>query len=111
MSMLFVELWAERPAWRAMDADARAAFMAGVQAALAPVFEHGITLLAAADLAPEGPQGWRHIAVWRAEDAAGVAAFRAALQQADWYDRFDQTDLAGTETALENILASHVDAN
>ncbi len=108
MGALLIELWSERPAWQAMDRAAREAFMAKVDAELAPVRASGITLLAAADLVADAPQGSRHIAIWRAETEEDAAAFRAALARAGWYAMFDQTDLVGHETALAEILARHV---
>ncbi len=106
MSLIFVELWVERPAWRSLCAAERADFVMRAQAAVREAAGDAVTLLAAADLDP-GAQPYRHLAVWRAADATAVDAFRRALSSVGWYERFAQLDLAGPERSLLDILAAH----
>ncbi|MCV2491829.1 hypothetical protein OF117_20995 [Geodermatophilus sp. YIM 151500] len=109
---IYIEQWRPRPAWLELDAEQRAAFVQRVGPDLQEVVEKGAELVA---LGPADPGTARsgapqYFAVWRFPSLDLVQVFERRIEDAGWYEYFDQVNLGGEIVDLGAVLGRLVAA-
>ena len=102
----YVEQWRPGPAWRELDAEQRTTFVKAVGPDLQEVLDRGAELVA---LGPADPRTARsgkpqYFAIWRFPDLDLVRLFERRIEEAGWYEYFDQVNLGGETVDLDVLL-------
>lgn len=92
-----IELYSPKPAWLALDPQARGAFFQNIAAGMQALADHGIEAIALGQTDPAIPHGaaQQFFAIWRAADAAGIAALVAGIAASGWHDYFQTINASG----------------
>ncbi|MFI4859385.1 MAG: DUF6616 family protein [Phycisphaerales bacterium JB063] len=105
---VLVEWWNARPAWAALSAEDRRAYVAQLGPAIEQLMGLGIEIVAFAQNTDPSPQraGYDYLAVWTLPDADTVATFHDAVTQAGWHDYFDQVNASGEVQSPDVVLGA-----
>jgi hypothetical protein len=103
---IYVEQWRPRPAWLELDADQRATFVKTVGPDLQEVLDRGAELIALGPADPGTARSGepRYFAVWRFPDLDLVRLFERRIEEAGWYEYFDQVNLGGEIVDLDVLF-------
>ncbi|WP_103381914.1 DUF6616 family protein [Pseudonocardia dioxanivorans] len=107
----FIELWTPRPAWLALGADQRQAYLDAVAPALDKLVAAGVEIVGWGRIEdePDGRgTGHRYVAIWRMPSAAEVALLRKLVADAGWFDYFEQVNAVSELGTPEAVLVDHV---
>lgn len=108
----FIELWKPRPAWLALGADERQAYLDKVGPAIGQLLAAGVEIVGwgRIDDEPDGHTGTGHrwVAVWRMPSENEVALLRNLVAEAGWYDFFEQVNVVSELGDPEAALRDHV---
>ena len=107
---LMIEAWTPKPAWLALSAQERAAYVADVGEGVAALAAQGVASLGWG-LVDEASRGTDHVAfaVWETGSRDGCDALRSAIAQAGWYEYFDQVDFGGEAGPPDAVLRHHIE--
>ncbi len=103
---VFVELWNARPEWRALSEEERGNYMQQVGAGMGELARAGIEVVcwAANDPHTSHRCGYDYLAVWKMPDEKAVKLFQETVEQAGWYDYFEQVNAGGAMSTPEEII-------
>ena len=106
MSHFLLELYTPKPAWNALEPDARAAFYGKIGAGLGPLGELGIEALALGECDPALLHAGVHafFGIWRAPDEAALAALVEGIAASGWHDYFETVNAGGHGVELAEHL-------
>ncbi|MDO5606044.1 MAG: hypothetical protein Q4G25_12870 [Paracoccus sp. (in: a-proteobacteria)] len=102
MTHYLVELYSPKPAWLALDEQARAAFFEAVGTGMEALGELGVEPLSLSEVDPRvdhaAPQ--QFLAIWRCADKAGMDALVAGISASGWHEYFKTINAMGAEGDL-----------
>ena len=103
---LYVELWKLRPAWLALPASDRAAWVGALDPALYASAGGSVELIGFAVTDADAPHGTDHpyMAVWRVSSLQAVQEFEGRRQAAGWHDYFEQVNARGELQDAAHVL-------
>lgn len=103
---VFVELWNARPEWLALSRQERGDYMQQVGNGMQELARAGIEVICWAANDPETPHrcGYQFVAVWKMPDDKAVRLFEETVEQAGWYDYFEQVNARGRLSSPEEII-------
>jgi hypothetical protein len=107
---LFVELWKAKPEWMALSQKDRQEYMAQVGAAIEELSKAGVEIagwgLNDRDTSHRGD--YTYFAAWKMPDKSVVKQFEETVEQAGWYNYFEQIngrgELISPETAIGHMI-------
>jgi hypothetical protein len=104
---LYVELWKARPAWLALEAAERTAYVEQLGPAIASLLDAGIELVgfAVADADAPYDAAYPYLAVWRMPTLDLVHRFEQAIEGAGWHRYFEQVNARGAIQPAADVLA------
>ena len=94
---LYVELWKARPAWLAMPAEERAAWVAALGPVMSDLVRAGVELVGFAVTDADAPHDadYPYVAVWRMPTRELVHDFESAVEATGWHRYFEQVNVRG----------------
>jgi len=103
---IFVELWNPRPEWLALSEKERGDYMQQVGAGMGELAAAGIEVVGWAVNDPDTSHryGYQYLAVWKMPDASRVRLFEETVEQAGWYNYFEQVNARGTLATPEEVI-------
>ncbi len=103
---IYVELWKARPAWTALSAEERGAYMQKVGVAIGELAKAGIESLYWAVTDDDTPHdaGYRYLAVWKMPDAAAARHFEEVVESAGWHTWFEQLNARGSALSADQAI-------
>lgn len=103
---IFVELWNARPEWLALSEEERGSYMQQVGAGMGELAKAGIEVVCWAVNDPDTSHrcGYQYIAVWKMPDASAVKLFEETVEQAGWYNYFEQVNARGRLATPEDVI-------
>ncbi|ACL60092.1 DUF6616 family protein [Methylobacterium nodulans] len=102
MHHMLIELYAPKPAWLRLDADARQAVFSRIGEGMGAILALGIEPLAFGEIAGDvaNSAGQRFFAVWRAPDRSALDALVEGIAASGWHDYFETVNAAGEAVDL-----------
>lgn len=109
---LYVELWKPRPAWFALTAVEREAYVAQLGPAIGGLLESGIELLGFAMNDGDVPYSaeYPYLAVWRMPTVAHARQLENLVDAAGWHHYFEQVNARGEIVPPPVVLSMMVGA-
>lgn len=110
---LYVELWKAKPAWLNLRASDRKAWMVRVLAGLQQQqYKSGVHMLgfAACDARVPRSAGFDYFAVWKMPDKSSAEGFERFVNDAGWYDYFEQVNARGAALDVHGFVSAHLNA-
>ena len=103
---IFVELWNARPEWLALSERERGNYMEQMGAGMGKLAKAGIEVVcwAVNDRDTSHRCGYQYLAVWKMPDGKAVKLFEETVEQAGWYDYFEQVNARGRFSTPEEII-------
>jgi hypothetical protein len=103
---LYVEQWKARPAWLAMPASERSAWVAAIQPMLRDAGDGNVELIGFAVTDADAPHGtdYPYMAVWRVASLQAVQTFEGHRQATGWHDYFEQVNARGELQPAVQVL-------
>jgi hypothetical protein len=103
---IFVELWNARPEWLALSDEERGNYMQQVGAGMGELAKAGIEVVTWAVNDPDTSHrcGYEYLAVWKMPDSKAVKLFEETVEQAGWYNYFEQVNAGGAMSTPEEII-------
>jgi hypothetical protein len=110
-TVIFIELYTLRDAWRARGRDEREAYIEGVISTVGQVRDAGIEVLAYGSNDPtvEVRAAYDYFAVYSLPSSEARIQLQDAIRSSGWYDYFDQVNVSGEVQDFDVVLRSHVD--
>lgn len=102
----FIEMWNAKPAWHALSAEERTAYMGQVGTHIQGLLDQGVTVLTWShnDPATSERAAYDYFAIWSFPNQETVDGFQQLVEGAGWYQYFEQTNLMGQEASAERVI-------
>ncbi|MEO0895949.1 MAG: DUF6616 family protein [Bacteroidota bacterium] len=106
----FIELWNAKAAWHALSPEERGAYMAQIGPHIQGLIEKGTKILSWSenDKATDKRAPFDYFAIWMFPNEETANGFQQLVEQAGWYNYFEQTNLMGAEDSVENVIGKLV---
>ena len=103
---LYVELWKARPAWLALAAADRSAWVSNLYPSSREPTSANVELIGFAVTDADAPHGtdYPYMAVWRVSSLQAVQEFEAQRQASGWHDYFEQVNARGELQPTAQVL-------
>ena len=103
---LYVELWKARPAWLALPASDRSAWVTALYPTLQASAGANVELIGFAVTDADAPHGtdYPYMAVWRLASLQTVQEFEGLRQATGWHEYFEQVNARGELQAPTHVL-------
>jgi hypothetical protein len=107
---LMIEVWNAKPAWLALSQEERGAYMANIGPAIEQLLGAGVEIVGwgSNDADTSNRANYQYFAVWKMPNKEIVNQFEQAVEQAGWYNYFDQYNLRGEIVPVEQVIGEHV---
>ena len=102
----FIELWNAKPAWLELSAEERGNYMAQIGPHIQTLLDKGtkINTWSVNNNNTDKRAAFDFFAIWSFPDQETANGFQQLVQQAGWYNYFDQINLMGQEDSVENTI-------
>ena len=102
----FIELWNVKPAWMALSAEERGNYMAQIGPHVQTLIDKGVKILSWSEnnSATDQRANFDFFAIWGFPDQESAIGFQQLVEQAGWYNYFEQINLMGQEESVENTI-------
>jgi hypothetical protein len=106
MSHYLVELYTPKPAWNALDAEARTEFFENIAAGRGPLTERGIDIVALGECDSAIPHAGHHtfFGIWRVPDKSALETLVTSINASGWHDYFETLNVSGYDVGLREHL-------
>ncbi len=103
----FIEMWTPTAAWLALSSVERVDYVQKVAAATKALIDQGVEILtwsvSEQDISQPGPH--EYFAIWKFPTQELSESFQTTVEQAGWYNYFDQVNLQGKQDTAQNVLS------
>lgn len=102
----FVEMWNARQEWLALSEEERANYMNQIGPHIQGLIEKGVKVLTWSDNAPNTSKraDFDYFAIWSFPDQATADEFQQLVENAGWYQYFDQVNAGGKEDTADGVI-------
>jgi len=102
----FVEAWKVKDTWLALSKEERANYMGQVGAHIGSLIEKGVQVLTWSDNNPHTSfkADYDYFAIWTFPNQEMADEFQQLVENAGWYNYFEQENLMGEETSAEDLI-------
>jgi len=107
---LYIEIRNAKPAWLILSKEERGAYMADMGSVLGDLLSQGIEIVGCGINDPETPHrnDSQYFAVWKMENKEQAQQFEHVIEQAGFYNYFEQTNLRGEMMPAEALISQQI---
>ncbi|UXI00694.1 DUF6616 family protein [Photobacterium sp. TY1-4] len=113
MTHYLAELYTPKPAWLALDLDARRQFFAAVGAGMSELSALGVEAIALGETNASTlhAASQQFFALWQAPDEAAIDALISGIAASGWHDYFETINASGAGDGLNGHLSQLIALN
>lgn len=102
----YIEQWNVRDAWKQLSFDERVAYMNALGPAIQDMISRGVEVITWGenDTTTHFRSPYAFFALWKFPDAESVKSFEKLVEDAGWYQYFEQVNSCGQADTPENII-------
>lgn len=102
----FIELWKAKDSWLSLPQHERENYLSKMQPTIPFFIEKGAIIISWGQNtdAQDQKSDYDWFSIWQFPDEDVMMEFEALLQEAGWYNYFNQINLAGDHVGPENII-------
>ena len=104
----FIELWNAKSSWKSLSEEQRSDYMQGVVVKIQTLLDNGagVTTCSFNDISTSNRAKYEYMAIWNFPNQDAANNFQRVVQDADWYQYFDQINAMGKLDSVENIIGA-----
>ena len=108
----FIEQWNPTEKWLSLNLDERTNYLQNVTNAITDLVSQGVKILtwSVNDKNTSYRGDFNYFAVWAFPNEKIVKTFQSTVENAGWYQYFDQVNLMGTQDSYENVFNMLIDS-
>jgi hypothetical protein len=103
---IFIELWKAKDAWKALSTSDREAYVAQIGPVMKDLISRGVIIEAWGINDDDSPfrADYNYFAVTKFPDKAILNEFKSIVEQANWYEYFEQVNITGEVLTPEEVI-------
>lgn len=102
----FIEQWNAKEEWKSLKTEEKREYMSQVGAHIGDLLGEKVKILSWSKNDPNTSRraGYDYFAIWSFADQESVDHFQNLVENAGWYNYFEQTNLKGEQNSVHNII-------